>query len=143
MFVSTATASTLLDAFVLTSTALLTVISCWMLASESTSRCAPGARAPTRTRVDADLKPSNRARSSYCPARTLSKRNAPPASASTVCAIAPAEVARSTMAPGSTAPVWSCTVPVTMVPLTAVCAPACPASATTRTTAHGSLRITS
>ena len=59
MFVSTATASRLLDEAVSTCVvALLTVISCWRFASPSTSLAGVGDREPTRTRDVADLKPS-------------------------------------------------------------------------------------
>ena len=106
MFWSIVTASTLLPAVAPTSAAaLLTVISCVRAARPSTSFCDEGGRVPTRTFADAGLKPSYRARSSYWPGATRSKRNAPASSAAVVCTTVPAAFTSSTVAAASTAPV--------------------------------------
>jgi hypothetical protein len=130
VLVSIDTASTLFAAAAPTVVAAsLTVISCVIAAIPSTSFCGAGARAVTRTRVDDGAKPSNRARIWYWPAGTCSKRNVPTPSVEPDWTTAPVAFKRSTSAPSNTAPVWSCTTPVT-----ATSEPVCAAAGATAAT---------
>ncbi len=84
---------------------LLTVISELNAARSRTRRWAAGARFVTRSFATDGLKPSNPARSWYCPGVTRSKRKVPAPSVTVVCATVPVGATRSTVAPGSTEPV--------------------------------------